>query len=233
MRYKISNTAQKEHLEHFTGLPLKYPNLYTPSSIITGFEETILPIITSNNAAYIEYGIWGLLPDNYNDDWVEFQNIIDTLTITLKDFRSNALYKESVSLKRCVIVVTGFFTSYLHNGEMYPYYVYNSSGNPIYLAGYFNSLTDGFLTFTILLSKASSCVQKIQNISDYMPKVLSCEEKDIWLNDVTPKDEISSLTKKDCSLDLKAHPIAKELYKMGISYNSMLEPAEYQDIPRV
>ena len=232
MKYKISNTAEKRDLEKFTGLPFKYPKLYELNPLITGFEETIVPIITSEYATHLEYGIWGLLPDNYNENWEEFQSVVNTLTITLKDIKSNALYRESINLKRCVVLVTGFFTFYLYKGEMYPYYVYNATGMPFYLAGYCNHLNDGFITFTILLSKAHSSVQKIQNISDYMPKVLSSEEKNVWLADNTSEQEINFLTKNDCSLNLKAHPVAKELHKMGILYSTMLEPVEYENIPK-
>ena len=109
MKYKISNIATRETLEEYVGLPLKYPKIYESNPIITGFEETIVPVITSNNSEEIEFGIWGLLPDNYDEDWEVFQTIIDTLTIESDNLTTNALLKESLDLKRCAVVVTGFF----------------------------------------------------------------------------------------------------------------------------
>ena len=231
MRYRISNIANKEELEHFTGLSFKYPKLYSKVPLVTGFEESLLPIITSTGSEHLEYGIWGLLPDNYNDDWEEFQKIINTLTITQEDLKKNSFYHNSLKLKRCVIAATGFFTSHLCNGEVYPYYVYNSERTPFYLAGYYNCLSDGFMTFTILLTKVDDSIKKIQNISNLMPKILTTEEKNIWLSKNLSNTDTSNLTNKKCSVQLKAHPIAKELYKMGILHSTMLEPVDYQNIP--
>jgi len=161
MKYKLSNTASIKELEEFTGLPLKHPNVYAKSPIITGFQEAITPVITENNPKEIEFGIWGLLPDNFNEDWEVFQNAIDTLTINPSNIDEDILFNESLNLKKCVVAVTGFFTSYLHNGKIYPYYVYSENKDPFFLAAYYNTLTDGFITFSIVLNTVDSNIKKI------------------------------------------------------------------------
>ncbi|WP_010178270.1 SOS response-associated peptidase family protein [Aquimarina agarilytica] len=233
MKYKISNTAARETLEAHVGMPLKYPNIYVSNPVVTGFEETIVPLIISDNDKEIEYGIWGLLPDNYHEDWQVFQTIIDTLTIEKKDFISNTFLKDSVNLKRCAVIVTGFFTTYLYKGEIFPFYVYAKNKKPFYLAGYYNKLADGFITFSILLNKVEPSIKKIQNLSDYSPKILSKNEKDVWVSNSSTNNDITKLLEKDSQLELKSHTIAKELYKMGITYNSMLEPVVYKNLPEL
>jgi len=231
MKYKISNTATKEVLEKHVGLPLKYPKIYTPDPIITGLEESFMPIITSKNSKEIEFGIWGLLPENYDEDWKIFQNTKDTLT-TRPDLKNlTSLSNDLSNLKRCAIIVTGFFTNYLYNGQTFPFYVYAKDKKPFYLAAYYNILNDGFITFSIVLTGVTPAIQKIQNLSNYAPKVLTKKECIYWLSNTNSDKEIEEFTKRNSSLEISFHSIGKELYKMGITYKSMLDPIKYTNIP--
>ncbi|WP_394747709.1 SOS response-associated peptidase family protein [Spongiimicrobium salis] len=233
MKCKISNTAPKEVLENFTGIPLKYPKLYGTNPLISGFEETIVPLIVQEDTSKIVYGIWGLLPENYEGNWESFQNIMDTLTIDITKVQDNALYAESYNLKRCTVVVTGFFTTYYHQGKTYPYHVYNANKEPLYLAAYYNRLNDGFITFSIALQKVDPAIKKIQNLSEYSPKILSPAQKNRWLSLDISDMELEILIHEEAKITLDFHPVARELYNMGITYDSMLEPVHYDGIPNL
>lgn len=232
MRYKFSNIAERETLENFAGIPLKYPKLYQPSPVITGTEETIVPIITQENQENIDFGIWGLLPKNYDEDWETFQNVIDTLTVFYHDTTGNALYGSPNMMKRCVILATGFFTTYLYEGKTYPYYVYQKNEKPFYMAAYYSELDDGFITTTLLLKNVEPQLEKILNISEYMPKILDKKGKELWLEKGVTKEILDELIDSPTPLILNSHAIAKELFKMNISYDSMLDPVDYEGIPK-
>jgi len=232
MRYKFSNIAQKNTLENFAGVPLKFPKIYQPSPVITGDEETIVPIITQENPTCIDFGIWGLLPKDYDEDWQTFQNVIDTLTVVHEETEGNALYEDANNLNRCVVLATGFFTTYLHEGKTYPYYVYQKNEEPFYMAGYYSKLDDGFITITLLLKKIEPQLEKILNISKYIPKILDTTAKKQWLSKHSTKKTLDLLINTPTPLRLNSHSIAKELFKMDISYDSMLEPVEYKGIPK-
>ncbi|WP_010521806.1 SOS response-associated peptidase family protein [Aquimarina agarivorans] len=232
MKYKFSNTANKESLEDFVGLPLKYPKIYTTKPLISSFEENIMPVITSNSAEAIDYGIWGLLPENYLGDWGVFQSILDTLTVTPEFKKNNVFFKQSTSVKRCVILVTGFFVSHLHNGLIYPYYIFAKKNKPLYLAGYYNKLADGFITFSIALGTVDPRIKKIQNLSNFSPRVLSEYEKFVWLSEDSDTKVCNNLLENNTTIKLNFHSIAKDLYTMGISYSTMLEPVVYDNIPK-
>lgn len=155
MRYKLSNMATVKQLEQFAGAKFLFPKIYKPNAVYTGLEEELLPIITQENKNDINYGIWGILPHNYKQDWQEFQNLKQTLTVVHNDIKYNSVINSDCSTKRCVILVTGFFTNFLHKGKLYPHIVYTIKNKPFYVAGYYNTLQDGFLTVTMVIKKKS------------------------------------------------------------------------------
>ncbi len=136
---------------------------------------------------------------------------------------------ETFEKQRSLIPITGFFTSYLRNGQVFPYFVGLKSGKPFYLAGIYNKLDDGFLTTALLLGKANTFIKQFQNIVDCMPLVILERNKRAWLDEDTDKNEISDLLDSPTDDAFHAYPIAKEFFNNDISYDSMLMPYEYSD----
>lgn len=227
MRYKISNIATRKQLELFANAKFRFPKIYKSKPVYTGLEEELLSIITQENRNEINYGIWGILPHNYNQDWQEFQNIKQTLTVVYNDIKFNEIIDCEGKSQRCVILVTGFFTNLLKNGTIYPYYVYEKNTSPFYIAGYYNVLEDGFITVTIALKDKETYFNNILNLSKYIPKVLSEKEKNMWLSKNITDDKLEALVNGDASIELQSHPIAKELFKMNIFYESILRPINF------
>ncbi len=228
---KISNIAEREMIERELGISYKFPRLYTPSSVIDGTEESTLSVITTDQPDHISYAIWGLLPANYEGEWSDFQKVLDTLNIYKGNLNSNGLFKESYRQRRCVIIVTGFYIYHLYNGSLYPYYVYSDSKKPFYIAGIYNVLNDGFITCSMIMTKASGIVGKIQNLNAKMPLFISESFNNTWLDRKAAATEIDYILDNPEDLDLQAHPIAKEFFKNDISYDSMLDPVYYEGIP--
>ncbi|WP_211074626.1 SOS response-associated peptidase family protein [Aquimarina sp. MMG016] len=231
MYKKISNIAERELIEKEFGISYKFPKLHSPSPILDGSEECTLSIITMDNPAFISYGIWGLLPKNYVDEWSDFQKIFNTLNISKEYLSKTRMFSEAYNQRRCIIIVTGFFIYHLHNGSFYPYYVYLSSKKPFYLGGIYNTLEDGFITCSIVTTKAKGIIKDIQNLNDTMPLLIAKESKKAWLDPDSEISEIDLLLNNPVDLDFCAHPIAKEFFKNDISYDSMLSPVYYKDIP--
>lgn len=194
--------ASKEELVNFTGIPLKHSELYQKSYLINGKEETIVPIITKENQHEISFAIWGILPENYDEDWFKFQEHIDTLTIRVDELKNNELFENLKNIKRCLVLVTGFFTHYLKEGKTLQYYISNKSQQPFYLAGYYNKLNDGFLTFTLLLTHQNEEIKKHQNLTKYMPTIINSKDKDLWLSDDITIDKIEAFLKKQTQVKL-------------------------------
>ncbi len=231
MYYKLSNTADRERMEDLFGVRFKYPNLYYPEVVINGLNESNLPIITSEEPDKITLAIWGILPEHYQDDWDQFQSLSNTLNIDERNTQPELWQTDALKERRCLILVTGFFTTYLRDGIVYPYYVSLKSGNPFFLAGIYNILDDGFITCSLLLGKANDYIKKFQNVVDSMPLVVKRSQSEFWLDRNVSLPEIKHFLTRNSKTNLHAHPIAKEFFNQNISYDSMLQPYEYDNIP--
>ncbi|WP_340201845.1 SOS response-associated peptidase [Ascidiimonas sp. W6] len=232
MYYKLSNIAERTQLESNFEVKFRFPRLYTKSYVINGMNEELLTVITQNTPYVAKPAIWGILPEKYEDDWRFFQEITNTLNVNVNDISSQKWWYEALLRRRCLIMVTGFFTNYIQNGVIYPYYVYLPQNEPFLLAGIYNKLEDGFITCSLLTSPANNQIKKIQHLSDsmpvYIPKNLSKE----WLSPSKTDMNIKKWIDYLPPLTFKAHPIAKEFFKNNISYDSMLEPVFYDHIPK-
>ncbi len=231
MYYKLSNTAKRTDIEDTFEIPFKYPDLYVPEVVIFGLNEVTIPIITSENNTQISLAIWGMLPSGYKGDWAAFQSVANTLNLTENSLEHNAWQMEAFKGRRCLVIVNGFFTSLLKNGEVYPHYVSFASKKPFLLAGLYNHTEDGFLSCSILLGKASGMISRYQNLSDLMPKIIDKSKMSSWLSTDTDQLELKHILKNTIYTGLEVHPIAKELFNQDISYDSMLAPFRYKQIP--
>ncbi|RKN75122.1 SOS response-associated peptidase [Ulvibacterium marinum] len=231
MYFKLSNIAKREQMEGLFEVSFKHPHLYKPEVVINGLTETNLPIITTMDPHQISFAIWGLLPKDYHDDWSIFQNTCNTLNIEESQLDSELWFVSAFEQRRCLILVTGFFTSYLRNGEVYPYYIGLKSEEPFFLAGIYNVLEDGFITCSLLVGEASSFVKRFQNVVDCMPIIIPRKQARLWLDKGTSPDKAKQLVREPKRLNLHANPIAKEFFNRNISYDSMLEPYDYPNLP--
>jgi putative SOS response-associated peptidase YedK len=229
MYFKISNTAKMKEIEQDVNALFKYPNLYTPQVVISGLNEVSIPVITMNEPNAVDLAIWGLLPSTFNDDWELFQKLTNTLTISAQKIDTNMWYHDSFMNSRCIIPVTGFFTSVLKNGEIYPYHVSSKKGGILYLAGIYTILDDGFITCSLLTGPLEKEVVNYQNLVDYMPVIIDHDDKYEWLSEDTRIERAQMILQPPHTTDLEIRPIARNLFNQDISYDSMLLPYEYPE----
>ncbi|WP_073241250.1 SOS response-associated peptidase [Maribacter aquivivus] len=229
MYFKISNTAKMKEIEQDVNALFKYPDLYTPQVVISGLNEVSIPIITMNEPNAVNLAIWGLLPSTFNDEWELFQKLTNTLTISAQKINTNLWYHDSFENSRCIIPVTGFFTSVLKNGEIYPYHVSSKNGGLLYLAGIYTILDDGFITCSLLTGPLEKEVVNYQNLVDYMPVIIDHDDKYEWLSGETSLERAQEILRPPHATDLEIRPIARNLFNQDISYDSMLLPYEYPE----
>ena len=231
MCYRISNTASRSTLEEAVGRSFKYPHLYEKRLVINGLHEVTLPIVSMEEARLLIPAIWGLLPEGYREDWQAFQNVRNTLTTSLDAIDTQSWYGQSLLNKRCLIPVTGLFTSYLHGGILYPFYVKNTSGSPFCLAGIYTFTEDGYITFSILTRWAEGIFKKVHNVDQTMPLILNANLQSAWLTEHLDWEEVFEILNTPHEYSLEGYPIAREFFKNGISFDSMLEPVSYKNLP--
>ena len=230
MYYKLSNMADRSRIERKFGVSFKYPNLYKPEMFINGLNETNVSIITAEQPDIITLGIWGILPEDYTGEWATFQNVTNTLHIDESAIESELWYGSSFKERRCLFIVTGFYTSYLSDGVVYPYYIGLESGAPFFLAGIYNILQDGFITCSLVLKKADDFIRKFQNVGDFMPIVIPDNLADIYLDGTIMPNEIKAFLRQSHEHELNATPIAKNFFDQNISYDSMLAPYDFRNL---
>lgn len=207
----------------------KYPNLYSPQILINGLNEVSIPIITMEEADVVSWAIWGLLPSGYKDDWELFQSLTNTLNIHIDTLDSDLWYADAINERRCLIPLTGFFTSLLKNGEISPYYIGAKDRGLLYLAGIYTVLEDGFITCALLTGPLDKHLAKYQNLVNFMPIILNQQNKAAWLEHGTTSKRIKETLNSSNNINLEANAIAKGLFNQDITYNSMLTPHEYTD----
>ncbi|GGW34635.1 SOS response-associated peptidase family protein [Arenibacter certesii] len=232
MIYKLSNTASDTTLKTTFNIPLKYPYFYRKQILMNGLEEVTIPIITMEESKVMVPAIWGILPENYKDDWETFQEVFNSLNISIQSLGQLSWCNTALMERRCFIPITGYFTSYLINGELYPYYFHQESGGPFFLAGIYNKTQDGFLTAAILTTSTNQELKSLCNINKAIPIMLPNTVYDEWLNGDLADFEIHQLVKSTPDIKLTGHPISKEFFKNNISYTTMLSPVNYNDAPR-
>ena len=206
MHYKLSNTASLKTIENGTGLSFIYPHIYKPQHIISGQTERILPIITQNQPNVIQFGIWGLLPQGYEGDWYKFQGIKSTLATTKSGMElSKALYNKALKKRRCIIVVTGYFTYYLDDNKIVEHLIEAKKDDLFYIAGIFNVLDDGFLSFSLLETQATDKINTIQNLNNCMPLQLRKSLINNWLDPETKLKDLEAMIEDHSSSEYKIY----------------------------
>lgn len=228
MYFRLSNTAQKEQMEKWSGTLFKYPNLYRPQVLINGLNEVSIPIISMDGPNKLALAIWGMLPENYKEDWTVFQSQSNTLNLHEKTMHSDLWYAEAFRSRRCLIPVTGFFTAFIRQGQSFPQFIGLKNGGLFYLAGIYTILDDGFTTCSLLLGNANVFTKAAQNVVDTVPLIIDRMNKDVWLDSRTSLLKCRDLLQQPEDHQFKSHSIAKELFNHDITYDSMLEPYEYE-----
>lgn len=232
MYYKLSNIAEKDEIESLYSKPLLYPNLYNPKQVIDGLREENLWIRTCERPDVLSLAIWGLLPQDYEGDWRTFQQIKNTLNFHVDSLENDICFGPSLYNRRCVVIVTGFFTNYLENGSVSPYYIHLSSEKPFALAAIYNELEDGFLTCAILLTNKSKQLQRVQNLCDDGPVLLNKKEANRWLNKDLPPQEVYNILKPKERFMFKAKKVSRTIYDKSHLDLDILGPKKLHETPR-
>ena len=202
MFYKISNIASRESIEEKFHAHFEFPNLYKSQQVIEGLRESTISVINISDPKKITYAIWGLLPENFEDNWSVFQDVFNTLNVNIETLKNaNGLYSNLLQNRRCVIIATGFFTTWLTNGTVERCHVHLPNYEPFAIAGVYNELSDGFITCSIVVTKISESFKDIPNISNLKPFVLNDSELDQWLDSSLSLDQIKQMFDHHNSFD--------------------------------
>ena len=222
MIYKLSNEASKDGIENEFEIPFRYPNLYTPNPLINGFHETNISVVTMENKNEITFAIWGLMPQDFKEDWQIFQDNANTLNVKMEELESVSWMRDSFTQRRCLIIVTGFYTHLLENGNTCSYYICQPSERPFYLAGTYNILDDGFLCTALIVGKTDPFISNYHNISNLAPVIVPKERASTWLGEDSDTESLYRIIKEPHKSPLKAKRISNEFFLRNLASNMQM-----------
>ncbi|WP_040251049.1 SOS response-associated peptidase family protein [Psychroserpens mesophilus] len=231
MFYKLSDTSNLNAIENDFDAKFRFPKLYEPRAIIDGTVESNLTILTADNPKIIDYAIWGILPEDYDDDWDRFQNITNTLNTNVNELDSDEImYSEAFSRRRCLIIVNGFFTARIYNGKLLPFHIHLRDHKPFCIAGIYNTLNDGFLTCSLLVVNFSSSLNEIPHLGKKRPLTFKKSDYNNWLSQGKSNAELVKLIQNHDAPDFMSHPIKEEFYERNHVFEKILDHDNYQSI---
>ncbi len=207
MFYKISNIANRESIEKKFHVNFEFPNLYKPQGVIDGLMESTISVITISDPHKAVYAIWGLLPENFEDNWSVFQDVVNTLNVKFETLQNdNGLYMDILEKRRCIILSTGFFTTWLTNGTVERCHVHLPDFEPFAIAGVFNELNDGFITCSLVVTQINESFKDVPNISNLKPLVLNDHELKQWFDTSTSLAQLKQLCVEHRSMKFYYEP---------------------------
>lgn len=219
---KISNNAARTTIEKEFGRMYKFPNHFRPKITIDGHKEATISIITMDDPETISFGTWGLLPSEYQKEWVGFQEVINTLNISVELAQSHLIFKDAFQNRRCLIIVTGFFVHRLEDGHLNAFFVHDEKGKVFSLAGVYNVVSDGFITCSIITSDQSGIVERIQNLESNMPVIIEPKNRNFWIDQTASIPELTDLL-TTTKVVLKASKITEAFFLNEAIFSSFLK----------
>ncbi|SDQ06750.1 SOS response-associated peptidase family protein [Flagellimonas zhangzhouensis] len=212
MIYKLSNVAEREMIEEEFGLSFRYPNLYKPNPVINGFNESNLSVVTMANKSEITFAIWGLMPQDFEEEWANFQDKANTLNVPIQDLEHINWMKESLTERRCLIIVTGFYTHLVKKGKTLSFYLHQPSNKPFYLAGTYNILEDGFRCTALITDTMDSFTSNYHDLSHLAPVIIPKEKADTWLSKSTSTKDLKKIMGEPVKIELKAEQLSSDFF---------------------
>jgi putative SOS response-associated peptidase YedK len=213
MCFSVNVNLVREELEHRYGATLIDPDKYRPSYYYHAFAIPELPVVCQGNPPVIIHKTWGLIPSNCRDRAEAESMRTKTFNARAESIGTKPSFKSSFASKRCIVPVNGFFEWQHTGGKKIPWYIYDSSGRIMSLAGLFDRWTESRTgevidTFTIITTEANQLLAEIHNSKKRMPAVLDADSENLWLDQAASHDDLISCLKPLSSGMFKAHTIS-------------------------
>lgn len=195
-------------------------------------------IVRDNVYRYVRYR-WGLVPFWSKDPKIG-NRMINARSETVAEKPS---FRNAFAKRRCLVPADGFYEWKKENEYKTPYYIYHATGKPMSFAGLWESWTpqaepkgqqpeaDLFSsgeekppplhTFTIITTGAN---EKLKELHDRMPVVITPEMRDVWLNPDTHTDQLVELLQPLPSKEIEFHEVSRIVNTPQNNSQECIEP---------
>jgi len=201
---------------------------------VSGFSHPQLPIVKHDGIFSFE---WGLIPFWIKDNKAA-KDIQDmTLNAVGETVFEKPSFRNSITTKRCLLGINGFYEWRDLNRVKYPYFIQTKSSDIFSLGCVYESWVDkssGEIrnTFSILTTPANPLMEKIHNLKKRMPLILSKEDEKKWIEPNLTQDQINEIIKPYPELDMIAYTVSLNV-NSGMNNRNVAQSQEKVDYPEL
>lgn len=233
MCYKGSISAEERRIEDRIKRNFKEKITYAPTFHINAFSNPNIYIVTQDEPAVINKGIWGLVPIWKQNDPEGF--------LSGKQYTNNARgesifetksFKNHVLENRCWILFDGFYEPHYVNAKDFQHYFCYLPEKDSYLErkilriGGIYSKIEGKYYVSLITIEANSFFSEIHNKKKRMPFVLEDTISQQWIAPNQGEVDLKNLIHTGFTKDsFKAHPVSK-IALNGNDNKKMIQPID-------
>jgi len=181
---------------------------------MNGFNSEPIPVMTSEHPHSIKSYNWGLIPAWCKDE--QQANELRKMTLNAKSETvfEKPSFRQSISGKRCLVFVKGFYEWKELNKKKYPYYIHLKS-QPVFTMGglydsWVNTSTGEIVnSVAIITTEANPLMADIHNTKKRMPLIFDKEQEKNWLKNDLDKEEIIRRMQPFDENKMEAYTISK------------------------
>jgi putative SOS response-associated peptidase YedK len=211
---------------------------FVPVFSASAFTLPLMPVITNENPGEIALYQWGLIPFWVKDETTAQKIRQQTLNARAETIFTKPAFRYSISSRRCLAIVDGFFEWRHINNKSYPYCIRLKDHEPFALAGIWDKWQNPksgseVRTFSIITTQANSLLEQIHNTKKRMPVILTRDGEKTWLESKLDKNVIGTLLAPYDSGKMEAFPVNKSVSKLGFntSIPMVQDSKEYPELP--
>lgn len=180
---------------------------------VSGFSFPFLPVIRHDGLHLCQ---WGLVPQWTKD--ADFANTIRSKTLNARgeSVFEKPSFRGSITSKRCLLPVSGFFEWREISNKKYPYFIRLREEGLFSLGCIYDTWTDKQTgehrqTFSIITTPANPLMEKVHNKKKRMPLIIGREDEVAWNDPVLGASAIKRLIMPFDEQQMVAHTVSRML----------------------
>jgi len=201
---------------------------------VSGFIHPQLPIVKHDGIFLYE---WGLIPFWIKDSTAA-KDIQDmTLNAAGETVFEKPSFRNSITTKRCLLGVNGFYEWRDLNKVKYPYFIHSKSSDIFSLGCIYESWVDkgsGEIrnTFSILTTPANPLMEHIHNLKKRMPLIISPDDEKRWIDPNLTPSQINEFISPYRESDMIAYSVSQNVNN-GRNNRNVPQSLEKVDYPEL
>ncbi|MCW3083803.1 MAG: hypothetical protein JWP12_1169 [Bacteroidetes bacterium] len=181
---------------------------------MNAFNFEPVPVMTADKKETVQTFDWGLIPAWCKD--AQQANELKKVTLNAKSETvfEKPSFRNSISGKRCLIFIKGFYEWKEIQKKKYPYYIHLKEQSVFTMGGIYDSWLNTNTGKTvhscsIITTEANPLMAEIHNTKKRMPLIFDKTQADHWLKSDLSKEEITELMQPFDENKMEAYTISK------------------------